>query len=100
VIIVSGSIPIQAGKRESAFDLIRPFVATTRAEEGNRAYRMTPDLDDPGLIHLYEEWESEETMAAHGKAEHFTAFMGDIVAFVAGAPTINRYDVTGERPLF
>jgi hypothetical protein len=40
----------------------------SRGERGCYAYTISADLVDPGLVHLYERWESKEHLAAHAAA--------------------------------
>ncbi|MBI2708468.1 MAG: antibiotic biosynthesis monooxygenase [Actinobacteria bacterium] len=100
MIIVSGSLPIDADRRAEALDHVRAVAAATRDEPGNRTYRFTADLDDPGLLHFYEEWESGDALEAHNSAPHFVDFLGRIGPLVAGAPTGWRFEVTDSRSLF
>ncbi|MEN8723048.1 MAG: putative quinol monooxygenase [Alphaproteobacteria bacterium] len=73
-IIVSGRIKIAESSREKALALIEPLVTATREEPGNIEYGFYEDLVTPGSFKLYEEWESDEALDAHGQTAHMAAF--------------------------
>ncbi|TFF21645.1 antibiotic biosynthesis monooxygenase [Jiella endophytica] len=74
MIIVSGILRLSpadlAGLREAAAAVL----AATRAEAGCIVYSFAEDLIEPGLVRIYEEWESREALAAHGKSAHIAAW--------------------------
>lgn len=80
-VIVAGEIKINPAGRDGALDLLGPFVAATRAEQGCIAYGFYEDLTQPGTIRLYEEWADEAALDAHMATPHmaqFNARIGEI----------------------
>ena len=68
--------------------------AASEAESGCRAYRFYSDLRDANTFLLYEEWESEEALAAHFKTPHMAEFQAQLPDIIASEPAINRYVAT------
>jgi quinol monooxygenase YgiN len=94
VIIVAGTVAIEAGRRDAAVRIARAMATATATEPGCLRYRFYADLDDPNTFFVYEEWESEEALARHFQTDHMRAFQAELPTLVAGAPDIRRYAVT------
>jgi quinol monooxygenase YgiN len=99
MLVIAGSVRIRADRRDAAVAAARAMIAATRREAGCVAYRFSFDLDDPDLVHLFEEWQSAEALAAHFASPHMAAFQGVLGDVLAGAPEIRRYDVASAGPL-
>lgn len=74
MLIVAGTITVDPDHRDAMFDAVAPMVAATRAEPGCRAYTFSPDVDDPGLVHLYELWDDQAALDAHFASDHMAAW--------------------------
>ncbi len=74
MLIVAGTIQVDPQHRDEMFAAVAPMVAATKAEPGCRAYNFSPDVDDPGLVHLYELWEDQAALDAHFASEHMAAW--------------------------
>jgi quinol monooxygenase YgiN len=94
VIIVAGTVALEAGQRNAAIRVARTMAAATVKEPGCLRYRFYADLDDEHTFFVYEEWESEEALARHFQTEHMRAFQAELPALVAGALDIRRYAAT------
>lgn len=95
MIIVSGTFRIDPAR----IDAWRPHavatLAATRREDGCRVYSYAHDAEDPGLIRVYEEWDSREALSRHFETPHMAAWRAalkdlgahdrDIRAIEAGA---------------
>ena len=99
-LIISGTIVIDPARADRARALVAPLTVATRAEAGCLAYGFSIDLDDPGTIHLYEEWESAEANAAHSASPHLAEFMAGIGELDVRSARLDRYEVaSAERIL-
>lgn len=94
MVVVSGVVRLQSGKRDQAIDLARWMMAETAKEDGCLVYRFSSDLTDPDLLYVYEEWASEEALAAHGESAHMARFRERLPEFVTAPPDIRRLAVT------
>ena len=86
-IIVAGWLRF-AGDEALCTEIIRSGakdIVATREEDGCAAYNWSVDPLDPGLMQVYEEWESEEALLRH--------FQG---RFYADMRThLEKYEMTG-----
>lgn len=74
MLIVAGTFQIEPGHREEFFAAVAPMVAATMAEPGCRAYTFSPDVDDEGVIHLYELWDDQAALDSHFASDHMAAW--------------------------
>lgn len=70
MIVVSGYLRLEASVLQQLRPLAEKTVWATRAEEGCIVYAFSEDLAEPGLMRIYEEWESQAQLDAHGKTPH------------------------------
>jgi len=98
MVVIKGEVRLKAESRDAAVGALPALLAATRAEPGCGAYLFLPDLDDPNLVHVFEEWADEAALEAHMGSAHIAEFMAATAGAVEGA-TFTRYDVTGSRPL-
>lgn len=81
MIIIHGEMEIGADSAAAFIPLTQELVDKTRAEEGCHLYTFARDIENPQLFRIAEEWESEDALAAHMKADHYRAYgraLGDI----------------------
>lgn len=60
-----------AARLKSAIDAM---TMATMTEAGCRHYSLVPDTEDPDLLHVYEEWDDQETLGAHLVSDHLIDF--------------------------
>lgn len=70
MLIVTGEVELAPGDVERIRAAAIAMMEATAAEPGCRFYRFYEDVGRPGVMRVYEEWESEEALAAHGRAPH------------------------------
>jgi len=51
--------------------------ASTLAEPGCITYEFYRDLDDPGLFHCFEHWDTRQSLDDHGSTVHVRAFLDE-----------------------
>ena len=96
MIVIAGSVPIRPDARADAVHAALAMARATQAESGCISYRFSADLADPNTFLVFEEWASEEALAAHFTSPHMRTFREQIPRFVAGPPHLFRYAV-GDR---
>ena len=74
MIIVAGTIRVAADKQDETTPQAQTMVAETRKEEGCIVYSFGWDVAEPGLIRVYEEWESQAHLDAHMNTPHMAAW--------------------------
>ena len=67
MIVVTGTIELDAGNADSAVEHAIEVMRETALEDGCIYYRFYRDLENPALFRVYEEWESDAHLAAHLK---------------------------------
>jgi quinol monooxygenase YgiN len=73
MIIVKGEVRFGDGDIERLKPALAANIAATRAEPGCAAYAYSVDVVDPNLLHVVEEWSSEEAIEAHMQSPHMAA---------------------------
>jgi len=96
MLLVSGTIVMNPDKIDRARALIRPLAEETRKEPGCIAYEFCVAIDEPGRLHLHEEWESLEAIDAHVASPHLAAFMAGLGDLDITHAEIFRYEVTNK----
>jgi quinol monooxygenase YgiN len=65
VIIVTGQYEVPPDQRDRFMSSKREQVAKTRGEKGCLEYAFSADAEQPGLVRLFELWESMDDLSAH-----------------------------------
>lgn len=99
MILIAATVQVKPAVRETAVAVAREFAAASEAEPGCNRYRFFADFEDPNTFFLFEEWETEEALAAHFQTPHMAAFQEQIPQFLAGPISGKRYEVTAAEPL-
>lgn len=74
MLIVTGEIEIDPADVGRLRDAAITMMDETAKEEGCRFYRFYQDIQHPGKIRVYEEWESEAHLQAHMETPHMKAW--------------------------
>lgn len=74
MIIVSGTLRLSPADLASVRTAAAAVLSATRTEKGCLVYAFAEDILEPGLVRIYEEWDSREALAAHGKSAHIAAW--------------------------
>ena len=81
MIIVKGEVRFGEGEIERLKPVFAANIKATRAEAGCAAYAYSVDVADPNLLHVAEEWSSDEAIDAHMQSPH----MADLFAALGTA---------------
>ena len=102
MIQINGTIQLAPGTiadNPDTVEAIKTMVAASRAEDGCIDYTFAQDLSDPDVLIIYERWESQEALAAHGQSAH----MADFQKVMAANPPVGRnlriYETDEGNPL-
>lgn len=98
-LIVAGTVRVPPEN----FDAFRPhmdaMLAKSRAEDGCLAYSYAVDVNDPGLIRVFEVWRDRAALDAHFAAPHLAAWRAAWPALGVSDRRLTLYDVAAETPL-
>jgi quinol monooxygenase YgiN len=76
-------------------ELVAPFTAATRAEEGNLWFDWSRNLDNPAEYVLVEAFRDDDAGAAHVNSDHFKQAMSDLPQALASTPRILNQKIDG-----
>lgn len=75
MIVLSLSFRIPTESREEVINAFSALQTAVLADnQGVLVYHFSVDLEDENLIHAYEEWDSVESLKAHGQKEYMAPF--------------------------
>jgi quinol monooxygenase YgiN len=99
MLVIAGTIRIDPAKLPEATPAAAEVMEATRAESGCISYTFSADLVEPGLIHVFEEWQSQDALDAHFKAPHMAKFQQAMAGFGIQGIQLHRYEVSAKAPL-
>ena len=74
MILIAGTVRIDPTDRDDAIAALTEMMAETAKEDGCVSYDFSAAFADPGLFHLFEEWESEDHLQAHFASPHMAVY--------------------------
>ena len=99
MVIVAGLFNVEPARRDEFLQYRQADILATRREKGCLDYVFTADVDDPGIVRLFERWETAEDLAAHLAVLSRRQAPPDDAPKMLGAD-IQRYEVASFGPLF
>ncbi|WP_324261752.1 putative quinol monooxygenase [Altererythrobacter sp. H2] len=99
-ILISAQIDLDPAQREEALKSARPFIDAALAEKGCIHYDWSADLSNPSRVNVFEEWESEEDLAAHFRDPAYTGMRDHIGQFGLTGAVSRKYRVDAEGPVY
>ena len=99
MLVIGGHIRLDPAKREEAIAAASEMMAATHQEEGCVSYVFSADFADPGLFHLFEEWETADQLAAHGQTDHMAVFQGKMADFGITERSIHVYECSSKKAI-
>ncbi len=100
MIIVSGTLRLDPADLEPAMALGATMAAASLAEEGCNAYGFWQHPEDPTLVRIFEEWESQEAVDLHFATPHMAEFMAGLGQLKVSDMDLHKYDGAAKGPLF
>ena len=99
-IIIAGTVDFPPEAREEALQAGIPHVEAARAEKGCIHYVWSPDYLTPGRIYVYEEWATQEDLAAHLVAPPYFNMRDTLAGFGLLGAVTNKYRIDREEPVY
>ncbi|MER0236882.1 putative quinol monooxygenase [Fulvimarina sp. MAC8] len=99
MIIVSGILKLTPEDLARVRSAAQAVIAATRAEPGCLVYSFADDLMEPGLVRIYEEWESREDLSRHGKSDHVAEWHRALEGVTVLERRLEIIDVASREPL-
>jgi quinol monooxygenase YgiN len=92
MIIVAGTIQIPPDKVDALLPVAKATLAATRKEAGCRLYSFAFDAEKPGLLRIFEQWDSRDHLAAHFKQPHMATWRAKLAEVGANGRDVRRYE--------
>lgn len=99
MIIVAGTLRVPEDKIDALRPTAEATLAATRKEAGCIVYSYAFDMEDRGLIRIYEEWQSLDHLTAHFEQPHMGPWRAKLKELGATDRNIKRYEASGGEPL-
>jgi quinol monooxygenase YgiN len=99
MIIVAGSVRIPEDKIEALLPVARATLAATRKEDGCIVYSYAFDVEDRGLMRIFERWESRAHLDAHLKQPHMAPWRAKLAEIGASGRDVKVYEAGESQSL-
>lgn len=99
MLVIAGHVRIDPAQREAAISAARDMMEATRREPGCISYTLSADVADPGVFHIFEEWEGQAALESHFSAPHMATFQKQMGGLGVKEMKIQRYDIASVGPL-
>ncbi len=98
-IIIAGTVRVPAQNADALRPHMARQLAASRAEDGCITYSYGFDVEDPGLIRVFEVWRDQAAVDAHFKAPHMATWRAAGAELGVSDRNLSLYEVAAERPL-
>ena len=92
MVIVTGTVHVQPEHLSQALTLCRDHVQRSRGEPGYVSHAVHQDVEDPGRLFFFEQWQDRAALAKHFVVPESGAFVVALRRFTNGSPKIAIYD--------
>lgn len=99
-IVIAGEVDLDPAKRPEALEGARALIDLALAERGCRHYAWTASPRDPGRVHVFEEWDDGETLAAHLAGPAYRGMLAHLQAFGIRAAVTRKYRCDLMEPVY
>jgi quinol monooxygenase YgiN len=99
-IVIAGEIDVPPENRAAALSGARDLIAAALAEPGCRHYAWTADPFDGGRIHVFEEWDSADALAAHFQAAPYRGMLAHLGGHTILKAETRKYRVDRSEPVY
>jgi quinol monooxygenase YgiN len=99
-IVITGEVDLAPGQREAALAGARGLIADALAEPGCRHYSWAADPYMPDRIHVFEEWDTAEELAAHLVAPSYFGMLKHLSGLGIAAAVTRKYRVDLIEPVY
>jgi quinol monooxygenase YgiN len=98
-VLIAGTVRVPAENIDRFRPHMQKMLAASRAEDGCLAYSYAVDVEDPGLIRVFEAWRDQAALDAHFKTTHLAEWRAAWPEFGVSDRRLFAYEVASERAL-
>lgn len=99
-IIIAAQIDLDPAQRERALAKAKPLIDAALAQNGCLAYDWSADGNDPARVNVFEEWASEQALAAHFAGPAYGGMRDHIGGSGLVGAKSRKYRVDAEAPVY
>ena len=99
-VVIAGTVDVSPEKREQAIRDAKALIDEALGEPGCLAYEWSFDPFDPGRIHVFEEWESEEALREHFDAPPYKEMLAHLGSVGLRGADTRKYRVEIDEPVY
>lgn len=99
MMIVAGTVRVDAGKIDAMRVEMKKMLDASRAEDGCIEYSYAIDVLDPGLVRVFEVWRDRASLDRHFQTAHMAAWRQSFAVIGLSDRKLSVYDVTGAAPI-
>ena len=93
MLVISGIFRIAPESRANALALAQEMARASREEDGCHAYSFYADIEDQNVMRIFEEWESDDALAAHFQTPHMKTFQAGMAGLKILSRDVTKYEV-------
>ncbi|MBU1379101.1 MAG: antibiotic biosynthesis monooxygenase [Alphaproteobacteria bacterium] len=97
--IIAGTVRLPPENLDAFRPHMDAMLTASRAEDGCLTYSYAVDVQDSGLIRVFEAWRDQAAIDAHFQAAHMVAWRASWPALGVSARRLSLYEVASEREL-
>ena len=98
-VLVAGTVRVPPENVARFRPHMEAMLAASRAEDGCLVYSYAVDVEDPGLIRVFEAWRDQAALEAHFRTPHLAAWRAAWPDFGVTDRRLTLYETAAERPL-
>jgi quinol monooxygenase YgiN len=99
-IVIAGEVDFPPGKCAEALAGAKGLIDLALAEDGCRHYAWSLDPHRPGRVHVFEEWESAETLQAHLEGDAYRGMLAHLGSFTILKAETRKYRFDLSEPVY
>ncbi|MDH3752899.1 MAG: antibiotic biosynthesis monooxygenase [Acidimicrobiia bacterium] len=99
MLLIAGTITLDPRKIDEAMEAAVTMMKATHEEPGNIEYVFSVDPIREGIVHVFEKWDGEESLAAHFGARHMAEFQAKVPSLGITGMDIRKYEIASEGPI-
>ena len=99
MVIIAGTVRVPPENAPALRPHQDAMLAASRAEDGCLTYSYAIDVQDPGLIRVFEVWRDQAAIDAHFKAPHMATWLAANAELGVFDRKLTLYEVASERSL-
>jgi quinol monooxygenase YgiN len=99
VLVLAGSVRIDPAKRNDVVEATIEVMQESRKLPGCISFVFAADLEDPGVLHVFQEWETPEALNRHLTAPRVEAIRLRLGSLGVREVAVQRYSISSVGPI-